>query len=68
METPVLDLTRDQILAGIERGLKQRGLFYSAADLVQAYRDGRLGDPAAVADLIALTALLTDDDSPFVRP
>lgn len=68
METPVLDPTRDQVIARIERGVKQRGLRYSAADLVQAYRDGRLEDPAAVADLIALAALLTDDDPLCVRP
>jgi len=28
METPVLDFTRDQIIARIERGVKQRGLVY----------------------------------------
>ncbi len=64
----VLELTRDRLVARIERGAKQRGLLYSAEDLVRAYRAGRLEDPGAVADLMALAALLPDDDPLFVRP
>lgn len=64
----VLELTRDRLVARIERGAKQRGLPYGVEDLVRAYREGRLEDPGAVADLMALAALLPDDDPLFVRP
>ena len=67
-QSGVLELTRGQIVARIERGAKERGLLYSAEDLVREYRQGRLADPGAVADLMALAALLQDDDPLFVRP
>jgi len=68
METQLLELSRDQIVARIERGAKSRGVFLAAPELLQQYREGRLEDPAAVADLVALAALLPDDDPLFVRP
>ncbi len=64
----VLELSRDRLVARIERGAKQRGLLYSAEDLVRDYRAGRLEDRGAVADLMALAALLPDDDPLFVHP
>jgi hypothetical protein len=64
MELPVLELTRGQILTRIEQCAKQRGLLYSAADLIRAYRSGEFHD----ADVVALAALLPDDDPLFVRP
>jgi len=66
--SPVLQLTRSQLISRIERGAKQRGLLYSAEDLIRAYRQGQLEDPSAVADLVGLAALLPDDDPLFVRP
>jgi hypothetical protein len=67
--TPVLELTRGDILTRIEKGAKQRGFLYSATDLVRLYRDGKLddADASAVADLLALAALLPDDDPLFIR-
>jgi len=66
MELAVLELTRGEILTRIEKSAKQRGLLYSAPELVRAYRDGRLDE--TVADVVALAALLPDDDPLFVRP
>ncbi len=63
----VLELTRDQIVTRIERGAKQR-LNLGVEDFIARYRAGRLEDSAAVADLVALAALLRDDDKLFVRP
>jgi hypothetical protein len=68
MEQKVLELSRDQILTRIERGAKTRGFLYSAPDLIFKYRKGQLEDAGAVADLVALAALLPDDDPLFVRP
>lgn len=65
--TPVLELTRDQILTRIEHGAKRR-LNLGVQDFIKQYRAGRLEDPAAVADLVALAALLNDDDPLFVHP
>ena len=66
--SPALQLTRSQLISRIERGAKQRGLLYSAEDLIRAYRQGELEDPSAVADLVGLASLLPDDDPLFVRP
>jgi hypothetical protein len=38
----------------------------SARELVDAYRAGRLEDPGAVADLLALASLLVETDPLFV--
>ncbi len=67
ISTPVLELTRDQIVTRIERGAKRR-LNLGVQDFIKLYRAGRLEDPAAAADLVALAALLKDDDPLFVRP
>lgn len=61
MESTVLELTRDEILARIDRGA-QRRLGMSGAALLRAWREGRLADPGEVADLLALAALLSPDD------
>lgn len=61
----VLVLTREEIVASLELGARQR-LGMSAEELVRAYQDGRLPDPGRVADLLALAHLLTPDDPLFV--
>jgi hypothetical protein len=63
----VLQLNRDEIVTRIERAATDR-LKLSARDLIRAYRAGELQDPGAVADLLALAALLKDDDPLFVDP
>jgi hypothetical protein len=63
MELPVLELTRGQILTRIERSAKQRGLLYSAVDLIRAYKAGEFHD----TDVVALASLLPDDDPLFIR-
>lgn len=67
LASTVLELTRDQIVTRIERGTKQR-LSLGVRDFITLYKEGRLEDPSAVADLVALAALLNDDDPLFVRP
>ena len=64
-ENGILQLSRDEIAQRIERGA-QRRLRMSAHELIQAYRTGRLEDPGAVADLLALASLLVENDSLFV--
>ncbi len=61
---PVLELSREEIVDRLERGT-QRRLHMSAQEFVQAYRAGRLPDPGAVADLLALVFLLPDNDPLF---
>lgn len=61
---PALELNREDIVKLIEGGARaRRGV--SAAELVQRYLDGTLRDPGEVADLLALTDLLPDDDELF---
>ena len=60
-----LRLSRDQIVAELEAGA-QRRLRMPAADLVGAYRTGRLPDPGRVADLLMLAHLLDERDELFV--
>lgn len=57
----VVELNRDEIVRRIEQGARCR-LRMSADELVQAYRSGRLEDPGAVADLLALASLLSEGD------
>jgi len=57
----ILELTRNEIVERIERGAYKR-VHMSAQDLVRSYRAGRLEDPGAVADLLALANLLPDND------
>lgn len=61
MGTPVLELTRDEIVSTISEGARLR-LGMSAEQLLAAYRAGRLEDPGKVADLLALARLLRDND------
>ena len=65
IRAPALELTREEIVARMERGAKHR-LHMSAEEMVSAYRAGRLGDPGRVADLLALGSLLPQDDPLFV--
>jgi len=60
------ELTRDEIVASIDECVRRRrGM--SARELLSAYRAGTLDDPGDVADLIALSDLL-DEDDPVFRP
>lgn len=59
--TPVLQLTRDEIIEKIEKAAFARRNI-SAEELLQAHRKGELEDPGEVADILALAALLPDDD------
>ncbi len=64
MNTPTLDLSREEIVARIEKVARQRrGM--SAAELLQAYRRGTLKDPGDVADVLVLADLLAEDDPIF---
>jgi hypothetical protein len=60
----VVELSREEIIEIIERGARAR-CNMSGAELVAAYREGRLEDPGEVADLLMLADLLEDDDSFF---
>ena len=64
LETP-LRLSRDQIVAQLEDGARQR-VHMSAADLVRRYRAGGLPDAGRVADLLMLGHLLDEQDPLFV--
>jgi hypothetical protein len=58
---PVLQLSREQIVAQIEREARRR-LSMSAAEFVRAYQTCQLPDPGRVADLLALGSLLEPTD------
>jgi hypothetical protein len=60
----VLELTRDEIVERLERGLNRR-LGRSAREVLVAYRAGKLDDPGRVADLLILADLLPEDDPLF---
>jgi hypothetical protein len=59
-------LTREQIIARVERGA-QRRLGVSAQEMLSAYRRGEVPDPGLIADLLMLIRLLPDND-PLLRP
>jgi hypothetical protein len=61
---PTLELTRDEIVAEMER-VAQARQGVSAAELVAAYRDGTLQDPGAIGDVLVLAGLLDPDDPYF---
>ncbi len=63
--TPVLELTRIEIVCRIEAGA-QRRLKMTADEFVRAYKGGQIKEPGQVADLLALAHLLPDDDPLFV--
>jgi|RifCSP16_1_1023843.scaffolds.fasta_scaffold292731_1 hypothetical protein len=60
----VLTLTREQIIAIIEREAQKR-LGLSARDLFRRYARGELDDPGRVSDLVILSHLLPEDDELF---
>lgn len=64
MSDPVLEFSRDEIIAMLEEGANKR-LGMSASQLLLAYRQGRLQEPGDVADLIVLAQLLDEDDPLF---
>jgi hypothetical protein len=64
---PTAELTRDEIIAEMERVAQQR-LNVSAAEVVRAYRSGKLDDAGEVADVIVLSTLLAADDPFFAQP
>jgi hypothetical protein len=56
-----LHMTRSEIIAAIDRVARIR-LGTSAAELVDAYRTGRLADPGLVGDALVLADLLDPTD------
>ena len=60
-ENGVRELTREEILESLEAGA-QRRLGITAQAMLRAYREGRLEDPGAVADLLVLADLLSPAD------
>jgi hypothetical protein len=59
-------LTRAQIVAALEEeSQSRRGM--SAAQLIRAYKTGKLDDPGEVADILGLASLLRKGDPLFVR-
>jgi len=60
----VIELTRKEIIERIDREAKRR-MHMSANELLRSYRAGRLEDAGAVADLLALSNLLPDNDPLF---
>jgi hypothetical protein len=60
-----LRLTRDEIVAQLEQGARQR-LHMSADEFVRAYCTGKLTDAGRVADLLMLAHLLDEHDPLFV--
>lgn len=64
--TPVLELSREEIIQRIDHGAQRRRRM-SGQELIRAYRAGRLEDPGAVADLLALADLLPEDDELFAE-
>ena len=63
---PTAELTRDEIIAEMERVAQQRRQL-SAAEIIRAYRRGMLEDAGEVADIIVLSTLLPADDPLFVE-
>lgn len=60
-EEYILDLTREQIISMMEQIARtRRGV--SAKELLDLYRAGKLEDAGEVADFIALSDLLPEDD------
>jgi hypothetical protein len=61
---PTLELTRDEIVAEMERvAAARRGV--SAAQIVADYRAGTLQDPGQVGDVLVLAGLLDPADPYF---
>ncbi|MFD5089911.1 hypothetical protein ACFWMR_04880 [Amycolatopsis thailandensis] len=62
MSVTTVELTREQIIANIDRVTRAR-LGRSAADVVRAYRAGKLPDAGRVGDALVLADLLDPSDS-----
>jgi hypothetical protein len=60
----ILELKREQIAQQLDREARRR-LAISGEELVRRYRAGLLKDRGQVADLLAFTGLLAEDDSLF---
>ena len=61
-----VELTRDEIVRLLEDGAqRRRGM--TATELICAYRERRLDDAGEVADLLALSYLLKDEDPLLVH-
>jgi hypothetical protein len=60
----VLTLTREQIMAILEREARKR-LGLSARELFRRYAKGLLDDPGEVSDLVVIADLLPEDDELF---
>jgi len=58
------ELTREPMAQQLDREARRR-LAISGEDLVRRYRAGLLKDRGQVADLLAFTGLLAEDDSLF---
>jgi hypothetical protein len=58
---PTLELSREQIVAEMERVARRRR-HTSAAEVVRQYRAGTLEAPGELADLLVLGDLLDSDD------
>jgi hypothetical protein len=59
-----LELNREQIARQLEKEALRR-LGIDATELVRRYKAGELRDCGKVADLLALTSLLAEDDPLF---
>jgi hypothetical protein len=63
-DAKVLELSREEIVERIERAARaRRGM--SATAILRAYRHGTLEDPGAVADILVLADLLSENDPIF---
>ena len=60
----ILELKREQIAQQLDREARRR-LAISGEELVRRYRAGLLKDHGPVADLLALTGLLAEDNPLF---
>lgn len=63
----ILELTREKIAQQLDREARRR-LAISGEELVCRYRVGLLKDRGQIADLLALTSLLAEDDPLFAAP
>ena len=65
IEIEEMQLTRDEVIAYMEREAKARRQI-SAAELVRAYREGKLHEPCEVMDILGYGFLLAPDDPLYV--
>jgi hypothetical protein len=65
VDNNTVEMTREEIVRVIEEGARRRRNM-SAIELIRAYRRKELDDPGPVADLLALSHLLPDEDPLFV--